>query len=62
MGEEQIVALLLRLKDTESKNKEFRFSKGYAEVESGKADAFRNAFFNADQMLYADKNSKKLEL
>ena len=60
LREEQIVDLLLQLKEAESHGGKFRFSKGYARVDqSTKDNAFRDAFFQADQMLYADKQSKK---
>ncbi|MGN1081344.1 MAG: GGDEF domain-containing protein [Acutalibacteraceae bacterium] len=59
IGEEEIINLLLQLKDKEIKDNEYRFSKGYSKVESCTTDALRDAFVNADDMLYADKNSKK---
>lgn len=57
--EKQVIELLLQLKEAEAQNHVFRFSKGYSKMENGETDAFENAFLDADQMLYADKNSKK---
>lgn len=59
--EPQVVALLLQLGEMERKCGQFRLSKGYAKVNAGETDAFRHAFVYADQMLYADKNSKRTE-
>ena len=57
--EEEIVGLLLKLKEFENNDMEFRFSKGYSAVGSEQNGGVKRAFFNADEMLYADKNSKK---
>lgn len=59
ISEDELVALLLELKKTELKNADFRFSKGYSYVENKGPEYINTAFDNADQMLYADKNSKK---
>ncbi len=56
MEEEQILDLLRQLRDCEAEKREFRFSKGFAKVAPGQADAFRTAFGEADRMLYAEKN------
>ena len=57
--EDELVALLIELKNIETENNDFRFSKGYSFVENGGPECFDIAFNNADKMLYADKNSKK---
>jgi diguanylate cyclase (GGDEF)-like protein len=60
--EEDLVQLLLKLKQTEIESSDFRFSKGYSPVENNSHESFNIAFDNADKMLYADKNSKKHNL
>ena len=57
--EDELVNLLLELKNIELKNSDFRFSKGYSIVEGYNNEFFDIAFDNADKMLYADKKSKK---
>lgn len=57
--EEQVVSMLLRLGDFEKTMHSFRFSKGYARVDRGSNGGFERAFFDADKMLYADKESRK---
>lgn len=59
VSEDELVGLLLQLKDIELECADFRFSKGYSAVENNGADRFNTTFDNADKMLYADKNSKK---
>lgn len=59
ISEDELVDLLLKLRKTELRHSDFRFSKGYSIVESRGAEYFNTAFDNADKMLYADKNSKK---
>ena len=62
MEEEQLLDLLRPLRDCEAETREFRFSKGYAKVAPGRADAFRTAFGEADRMPYAEKNTGKSAL
>ena len=62
MEEEQFLDLLRQLRDCEAETREFRFSKGYAKVAPGRADAFRTAFGEADRMPYAEKNTAKSAL
>lgn len=59
ISEDDLVNLLLELKKAELKNADFRFSKGYSVVSKNGSESFNIAFENADQMLYADKKSKK---
>ncbi len=59
VSEDELVTLLLELKNAEQANHDFRFSKGYAAVEGRDAERFNAAFDDADKMLYADKHSKK---
>lgn len=59
ISESDLVKLLLSLKNEELENLDFRFSKGYSFVEKDGFKRFDTAFDNADQMLYADKKSKK---
>ncbi len=58
-SEDEIINLLLELKNIELENDDFRFSKGYSMVEEYNHEFFDIAFDNADKMLYADKKSKK---
>ena len=58
-SEDDLVALLLQLKDVELAHADFRLSKGYSFVQMKEPGCFNTAFDNADKMLYADKNSKK---
>ena len=55
--EEYIINALLDIKKYEEKTRSFRVSKGYS-LAQGKKD-FREMFYYADEMLYADKKSKK---
>ena len=55
--EEYIINALLGIKKYEEKTQSFRLSKGYS-LAQGKKD-FNKMFELADEMLYADKNSKK---
>lgn len=57
--EDELVSLLLKLRESELENNDFRFSKGYSFVENKGPARFDVAFDNADKMLYADKKSKK---
>lgn len=57
--EEQVINFLLDLKNEENKTDNFRFSKGYSIISKNENKAFPKAFSRADEMLYADKNSKK---
>ncbi len=59
MQEQKVIELLLQLQKIERHEKDFRFSKGYAKVDSSIPDGIHKAFCHADQMMYADKNSKK---
>ena len=59
IDEDELVALLLQLKDIELERDDFRLSKGYSFVQMKELGCFNTAFDNADKMLYADKNSKK---
>lgn len=59
ISESDLVKLLLSLKNEELENLDFRFSKGYSFVEKDGFKRFETAFNDADQMLYADKKSKK---
>ena len=59
ISENHLINLLLELKHTEIKNNDFRFSKGYSVVTNKGPEHFDHAFNNADEMLYADKKSKK---
>ena len=59
ISEDDLVALLLQLKDVELAHADFRLSKGYSFVQMKEPGCFNTAFDNADKMLYADKNSKK---
>ena len=62
ISENDLIKLFLELKKEEIKNCDFRFSKGYSFVAGNKAIDFEIAFDSADQMLYADKKSKKKKL
>ena len=57
--EDELVSLLLKLRQVEQEKGDFRFSKGYSFVENSGPQYFDFAFDNADKMLYADKKSKK---
>lgn len=59
VSEPELVDLLMKLREIELQNCDFRFSKGYSMVESNSSEHFNAAFDLADNMLYADKNSKK---
>ena len=59
VSENELVDLLMELREVELKNCDFRFSKGYSIVENNISECFNAAFDHADKMLYADKNSKK---
>ena len=59
ISESELINLLIKLSKIELKNCDFRFSKGYSVVENNGPEAFDTAFGNADEMLYADKNSRK---
>lgn len=59
ISEDELVALLLKLREIELEKSDFRFSKGYSPVDPVGANRFDTAYDNADKMLYADKNSKK---
>lgn len=56
-SEKEIIDLLLEVRMRESKDGAFKLSKGYAMV--GREETFRDAFSKADEMLYADKVSRK---
>ena len=53
--EQQIIQLLIKFRDVLDKHGDIRLSNGYSVVE----DDVRSSFKNADEMLYADKASKK---
>lgn len=55
--EDSIIDALLKIKEHEEKHQDFRLSKGYS-LAQGRKD-FNKMFSLADEMLYADKNSKK---
>lgn len=57
--EDKVIAFLLDLKEKENEKDGFRFSKGYAIITKNENKALFKAFSHADEMLYADKNSKK---
>ena len=57
-SENQIIDLLLEIRRREEAGGTVRLSKGYAMVCSG--ESFEEAYSKADEMLYADKLSKKL--
>ncbi len=57
--EQKVIDLLLQLQKLERHEQDFRFSKGYAKVDDTIPDGIHEAFCHADQMMYADKNSKK---
>ena len=57
VSEDDIIDMLLMLKDREIELGDFYLSKGYSMV--GAKESFRSAFAKADEMLYADKNSRK---
>lgn len=57
INQDYIIDSLLRIKKYEEKHRSFRVSKGYS-LAQGKKD-FREMFYYADEMLYADKKSKK---
>lgn len=58
--EDSVIDTLLKIKEYEEKHQDFRLSKGYS-LAQGKKD-FDKMFSLADEMLYADKNSKKIAL
>ena len=60
ISEDDLINLLLKLKNVEQINLDFRFSKGYSLVVGNNLENFNTAFDNADKMLYVDKNSKKI--
>ena len=60
ISEDDLINLLLKLKNVEQINLDFRFSKGYSLVVGNNLENFNTAFENADKMLYVDKNSKKI--
>lgn len=62
ISEDELISLLLQLKNLENNTQDFRFSKGYSFVENKGTEYFNTAFDNADKMLYADKNSKKKKI
>ena len=57
LSEKFLIERLLRISANEKNGAEFRLSKGYAFSGGGKD--FSVAFKNADEMLYADKESKR---
>lgn len=59
ISEDDLINLLLELKNIELKSADFRFSKGYSFVQNKGPETFDAAFDSADKMLYADKKSKK---
>lgn len=59
--EDDLISLLLQLKELEISQNDFRFSKGYSAVACREKNAFKKAFYNADEMLFCDKNSKKIK-
>jgi diguanylate cyclase (GGDEF)-like protein len=61
ISEDELVSLLLNIREIEKEKNDFRFSKGYSSVENRGPKFLDVAFENADKMLYADKKSKKLE-
>ena len=59
LSESFLIERLLKISEKEKDGLGFRLSKGYAFSNSGKE--FSVAFKNADEMLYADKESKRDE-
>lgn len=55
--EEKVINLLLQLQKREIKCGDFYLSKGYSMI--SEKESFKDAFYKADEMLYADKNSRK---
>ena len=56
VGEQYIINALLNIKKYEESHQSFRVSKGYSKAVG---EDFDKMFEQADEMLYADKNSKK---
>lgn len=54
--EKQLIASMIKLSRVMEKNGDVRLSKGYSIIQG----SVKAAFKNADEMLYADKESKKL--
>lgn len=57
--ETNVINFLLKLRDYENTSNEFRFSKGYSMINKNESNSLSKAFARADEMLYADKASKK---
>ena len=57
LSESFLIERLLKISENEKNGAEFRLSKGYAFSNGGRD--FSVAFKNADEMLYADKESKR---
>ena len=55
VSEKQLIATMIKLSRTMEKSGDVRLSKGYSKIQG----SVKNAFKNADDMLYADKESKK---
>lgn len=53
--EEQMIVAMLELRNVLEKDSDITISKGYSIIQ----DNFKEAFKNADEMLYADKASRK---
>lgn len=61
ISEDGLIELMLKIREEEIVNSDFRFSKGYSYVQNTLPNCYDIAFDNADKMLYADKKSKKQE-
>ena len=62
MGEEEIIALLLKIREYERENGNFSLSKGYAMVNVQNTQGIEKAIDRADEMMYADKLLKHKKL
>ena len=59
ISEQEIIDKLLEVRQCENEQGKLRSSKGYSMI--NKSERFDDAFVKADEMLYADKASKKFE-
>ncbi|MBE7043160.1 MAG: GGDEF domain-containing protein [Ruminococcaceae bacterium] len=57
-SEKEVISKLLQLREYENEQRIPRFSKGYSIIHQ--KESFDEAFLKADEMLYADKMSKKM--
>ncbi len=58
ISEQEIIDKLLEVRQCENEQGKLRFSKGYSMIDN--REGFQEAFLKADEMLYADKASKKI--